>query len=76
LAGVEEMIGRSIVLPFIADDLFINFDDERSVAGLKVLADLATRTQVLFFTHHHHIATLGAQYIPSRFTENPFGMPG
>jgi uncharacterized protein YhaN len=73
LAGVEEMIGRGVVLPFIADDLFINFDDERSVAGLRILADLAKRTQVLFFTHHHHIATLAAQHLPAQFKAAQFG---
>ena len=43
------------VLPFIADDLFVSFDDERSAAGFQVLAELAEHTQVLFFTHHAHL---------------------
>src|ERR1019366_3373465 len=33
-------------LPFIADDLFINFDDQRAAAAFGVLAELAGRTQV------------------------------
>ena len=53
------------VMPFVADDLFINFDDERAAAGFRVLGQLTRRTQVLFFTHHQHLvdiarATLGA----------------
>ena len=44
-----------IVVPFIADDLFINYDDQRSAAGFKALADMAEKTQVLFFTHHEHL---------------------
>jgi uncharacterized protein YhaN len=52
-------------MPFIADDLFINFDDKRAVAGFQVLNELAKKTQVLFFTHHEHLLdvarkTLGA----------------
>lgn len=42
-------------LPFIADDLFINFDDERSTAGLEALRDLSRHTQVLFLSHHDHL---------------------
>jgi uncharacterized protein YhaN len=42
-------------MPFIADDLFINFDDKRAAAGFRVLGELAKKTQVLFFTHHEHL---------------------
>lgn len=42
-------------MPFIADDLFINYDDERSRAGLAALAELSERTQVIFLTHHDHL---------------------
>jgi uncharacterized protein YhaN len=50
-------------LPFIADDLFINYDDQRSAAGFKVLANLAEKTQVLFFTHHEHLTRIAADAI-------------
>jgi uncharacterized protein YhaN len=42
-------------LPFVADDLFINFDDDRAASGFEVLSGLAQKTQVLFFTHHQHL---------------------
>ena len=45
----------AVALPFVADDLFINFDPARSVAGFEVLGQLAERTQVLFYTHHPHL---------------------
>lgn len=56
LAVVEQSIAAGIRLPFLADDLFINFDDDCATAGLQVLAELATKTQVRFFTHHAHLA--------------------
>lgn len=56
LAAVEQSVAAGVRLPFLADDLFINFDDERARAGFEVLADLAHTTQVLFFTHHVHLA--------------------
>ncbi len=55
VASIEDYLERAPALPFVADDLFINFDDERSAAGLDVLAQLAQKTQVLFFTHHRHL---------------------
>lgn len=58
LAAVEQSVAAGIRLPFLADDLFVNFDDERSAAGFRVLAELAQKTQVLFFTHHIHLAKI------------------
>jgi uncharacterized protein YhaN len=64
IAAVTDYLDRAAGLPFIADDLFINFDDDRAAAGFRVLGELAEKTQVLFFTHHQHLveiarATLG-----------------
>jgi uncharacterized protein YhaN len=55
IAAVEEYLEHAAPLPFIADDLFVNYDDGRAAAGLRVLGHLAQRTQVLFFTHHQHL---------------------
>ena len=55
LASVEQALARGIRLPFLADDLFVTFDEERTAAGLKILAELSEKTQVLFFTHHGYI---------------------
>jgi chromosome segregation protein len=64
LAALELQLDHGRALPFVADDLFINFDDERSAAGFEALAELATQTQVIFLTHHRHLlpiveATIG-----------------
>lgn len=55
LAAIYEYIEHSPPMPMIADDLLVNFDNERATAGLKVLAELARHTQVVFFTHHRHL---------------------
>lgn len=55
LAALELHLGKAKALPFVADDLFINFDDERSTAGLQALRELSKRTQVLFLSHHDHL---------------------
>ena len=45
-------------LPFIADDLLVNFDDERARSALKLLARFGQQTQVILFTHHEHLLSL------------------
>jgi uncharacterized protein YhaN len=55
LAALELHLAQSKALPFVADDLFINFDDERASAGLVALRELSARTQVLFLSHHDHL---------------------
>lgn len=45
-------------MPFIVDDILINFDEARSAATLQALSALADRTQVILFTHQAHVADL------------------
>jgi uncharacterized protein YhaN len=58
IAALELQLASRTALPFVADDLFINFDDARAKAGFEALRDLSTRTQVLFLTHHDHLLPL------------------
>ena len=58
LAEIEQSVAADVRLPSLADDLFVNFDEERSEAGFRVMAELAKSTQVLFFTHHPHLAAI------------------
>ncbi|MPW22981.1 AAA family ATPase [Paraburkholderia sp. CNPSo 3157] len=58
LAALELHCERGSALPFVADDLFINFDDRRAKAGLRVLAGLAARMQVIFLSHHDHLVEI------------------
>lgn len=55
LAAVENIVAGGLKMPFLADDLFINYDDDRSKAGFQALGELARHTQVIFFTHHEHL---------------------
>lgn len=55
LATLEWRLERNEPMPFIVDDILINFDDDRSKATLTVLADLARKNQVILFTHHRRI---------------------
>lgn len=55
LAALDLHLDHAHALPFIADDLFINYDDARSKAGLEALGELSRKTQVIFLTHHDHL---------------------
>ncbi len=55
LATLEWRIASSEPMPFIVDDILINFDDWRSAATIKALSSLGEKTQVILFTHHKQI---------------------
>ena len=68
LAAIEEYVQKSQPLPFVADDLFINYDDSRAGAGFKALSDLSQKTQILFFTHHAHLVNVAKEALsPDQF---------
>jgi uncharacterized protein YhaN len=45
-------------MPLVLDDVLVQLDDQRASAALGVLAEVAKRMQVLFFTHHVHLVEL------------------
>ena len=58
-ALAREFARRGIELPLIMDDLFVNFDQERTEAAADCLIEVAREgQQVLFFTCHEHIAAM------------------
>lgn len=63
LAALEQSVAAGVALPFLADDLFVNFDDRRAEAGFRVLAEVARSTQVLFFTHHPHLVQIAKSVV-------------
>ncbi|WP_152052777.1 ATP-binding protein [Tautonia marina] len=65
LASLEGWLDRHEPIPLIADDILLNFDDERSAAALRALAELSRRTQILFFTHHEHLVELAQSSLPA-----------
>ena len=56
LASLQKRRESGEAMPFIVDDILVNFDDDRAKATLEALADLATGTQLILFTHHRRIA--------------------
>ena len=63
LASLEAWLQSHEPVPFIVDDILLNFDDIRATAALTALAELSRQTQVLFFTHHRHIVELARRHL-------------
>lgn len=71
LAAIDNHNSAFESVPFVADDLLINFDNQCAKATMKVLSDLAETSQVLFFTHHDHMKDLAHESIkPSILREH------
>jgi uncharacterized protein YhaN len=63
MASLERHFENNESIPFVVDDILVNFDDARSRASLEVLGELSRKTQVLFFTHHARVAELALEVV-------------
>jgi uncharacterized protein YhaN len=64
LAYVLHYCEQSQPLPIVIDDALANFDDQRAMHTLSVLADISQTAQVLFFTCHTHMIDIARDAIP------------
>ena len=64
IAALEQYLESARALPFVADDLFVNFDDKRAEAGFRALGHLARNCQVIFLTHHEHLVNIAQAALP------------
>ena len=67
LAAIDKHNASFEAIPFVADDLLINFDNQRAKATLKVLSEFSEAGQVLFFTHHAHMKDLARESVNPHF---------
>ena len=51
LASLEKYFAEQPAVPLVFDDLFVEFDDDRTTAAFEILAEMASKVQVLYFTH-------------------------
>ena len=64
LALVREYANHVDPLPVVFDDIFVNFDPDRSRTSLKALRELCTTHQVLMFTCHPELVTQASEVVP------------
>ena len=58
IATLKQHFAHHPPMPFIVDDIFVMFDEGRTLAALEELARLNETTQVIVFTHHAHVLEL------------------
>ncbi|MBK6704091.1 MAG: hypothetical protein IPG56_10320 [Caulobacteraceae bacterium] len=60
LASIERYGEAAESIAFIADDILVNFDDERGTATVELLAEFGKANQVILFTHHRSVRDAAA----------------
>lgn len=65
IAGHAAFCHRHGPLPFVTDDILEAFDDRRADAALRMAGEMGQQGQVIFFTHHNHVAAMARDAIPS-----------
>jgi uncharacterized protein YhaN len=63
LAYLEDYASRCEPAPFIGDDIFTTFDDDRTAHGLAALAAIGERVQPILFTHHTHVVEIARAHM-------------
>lgn len=59
LAIVQQLARQGINLPMVLDDVFVNFDEQRTLGAIDLLIDFTkSGQQLLFFTCHRYLAEL------------------
>lgn len=58
LATLDLRASSAEPMPFVVDDILINFDEPRSEATLKVMARMAESMQIIMFTHQRLVADM------------------
>jgi len=63
LGGLSRHLEADGGMPFIMDDVLVNFDDHRAAATFEAMMGLAGKTQIILFTHHRHLIELAQKVI-------------
>jgi chromosome segregation protein len=58
LAYIEDYADHAEPMPFIGDDIFQTFDDERTNFGIKAFASSSALFQPILFTHHLSVVAI------------------
>jgi uncharacterized protein YhaN len=65
VAGYHEFARARPSVPFVADDIMESFDDFRAEEAFRLFADMAGVGQVIYLTHHRHLAEIAGRVCPT-----------
>ena len=57
-AAYDQLAEQGTRLPFICDDIFETFDEQRTRAACRVMERIGERGQAIYLTHHRHVVEL------------------
>jgi uncharacterized protein YhaN len=64
-ALLRDYAGHADALPVVFDDVFVNFDPERTRTTFQAVGELTETHQVLLFTCHPHVVALAQEIVPT-----------
>jgi uncharacterized protein YhaN len=64
VAGYHELARTRRPAPFVADDIMETFDHFRAEEALRLFADIGRVGQVIYLTHHWHLAEIARKVCP------------
>ena len=60
-AAYDQLAEQGTCLPFICDDIFETFDEDRTRAACRVMQRIGQRGQAIYLTHHRHVVDLAQE---------------
>jgi uncharacterized protein YhaN len=60
-AAYQQLVGQGVCLPFLCDDIFETFDEDRTAAACRVMEQIGRSGQAIYLTHHRHVVEIAKQ---------------
>ncbi|ASJ70178.1 AAA family ATPase [Granulosicoccus antarcticus] len=65
-AAYDQLAEQGTCLPFVCDDIFETFDEDRTRAACRVMERIGQRGQAIYLTHHRHVVELAQEVCGDR----------
>lgn len=65
-AAYDQLAEQGTCLPFICDDIFETFDENRTRAACRVMERIGQRGQAIYLTHHRHVVEIAQEVCGDR----------
>ncbi len=75
-AAYQQLVGQGVCLPFLCDDIFETFDEERTAAACRVMEQIGRSGQAIYLTHHRHVVEIAKQVCATPPKVHMIGVPG
>jgi uncharacterized protein YhaN len=60
-AAYGQLADQGAALPFFCDDIFETFDEDRTRAACRLMAQIGRRGQAIYLTHHRHVVEIARE---------------